>query len=143
MMSIDIRHPDSEEFIMKKQDLTKVTGANVSVQVTDDFMRAAELDTDYILRWPVDSSPHLVEVGDHGVLFDVENYDTLEYGKLYRCRYLANEFMSRYEEGWGYVKKIKAKELPVVFYNRKPSEEALASYDDQKGHLKALQILHE
>ena len=111
MMSIDIRHPDSEEFIMKKQDLTKVTGANVSVQVTDDFMRAAELDTDYILRWPVDSCPHVVEVGDHGVLFDVENYDKLEYGKLYRCRYLANEFMSRYEEGWGYVKKIKAKEL--------------------------------
>lgn len=111
MMSIDVRHPDSEEFVMKKQDLTKVTGANVSVQVTDDFMRAAELDADYILRWPVDSCPHLIEVDDHAVLFDVENYDKLEYGKLYRCRYLANEFMSRYEDGWGYVKKIKAKEL--------------------------------
>ena len=111
MMSIDVRHPDSEEFIMKKQDLTKVTGANVSVQVTDDFMRAAELGGDYILRWPVDSSPHVIDVDGKGVLFDDECYDKLEYGKLYRCKYLKNPFMSRHEDEWGYVKKVNAKEL--------------------------------
>lgn len=111
MMSIDVRHPDSEEFITKKQDLTKVTGANVSVQVTDDFMRAANHDMDYILRWPVDSVPHVVECDGKGILFDAYCYDKLEYGKLYRCKYLKNAFMSRTEEEWGYVKKIKAKEL--------------------------------
>lgn len=111
MMSIDVRHPDSEEFVMKKQDLTKVTGANVSVQVTDDFMRAAELGGDYILRWPVDSSPHVIDVDGKGVLFDDECYDKLEYGKLYRCKYLKNPFMSRHEDEWGYVKKVNAKEL--------------------------------
>ena len=111
MMSIDVRHPDSEEFVVKKQDLTKVTGANVSVQVTDDFMRAAELGADYLLRWPVESAPHIIEVDGHGVVFDSNCYDILEYGKLYRCKYLKNDFMSRHEDGWGYVKKVNAKEL--------------------------------
>ena len=111
MMSIDVRHPDSEEFITKKQDLTKVTGANVSVQVTDDFMRAASHDIDYMLRWPVDSVPHVIECDGKGILFDADCYDKLEYGKLYRCKYLKNAFMSRTEEEWGYVKKINAKEL--------------------------------
>ena len=40
MLSMSINHPDVEEFITKKQDLTKVTGANISVKVTDEFMKA-------------------------------------------------------------------------------------------------------
>ena len=55
MLTMDIRHPDILEFINCKKDLTKVTGANISVKVTDDFMRAVEKDSDYILRFPVDS----------------------------------------------------------------------------------------
>lgn len=54
MLTLDIRHPDIEEFITKKQDLSKVTGANISVKVTDEFMKAVEEDSDYILRWPID-----------------------------------------------------------------------------------------
>ena len=56
MLSMSINHPDIEEFITKKQDLTKVTGANISVKVTDEFMQAVEKDEDYILRFPVDES---------------------------------------------------------------------------------------
>lgn len=56
MLSMSINHPDIEEFITKKQDLTKVTGANISVKVTDEFMKAVENDKDYILRFPVDES---------------------------------------------------------------------------------------
>lgn len=56
MLSMSINHPDIEEFITKKQDLTKVTGANISVKVTDEFMQAIENDKDYILRFPVDES---------------------------------------------------------------------------------------
>lgn len=55
MMTISILHPDSPEFIEKKQDLTKVTGANVSVKIPDEFMKAVEEDKDFILRWPIDS----------------------------------------------------------------------------------------
>ena len=53
MLSMSINHPDIEEFITKKQDLTKVTGANISVKVTDEFMQAVMEDKDYILRYPV------------------------------------------------------------------------------------------
>lgn len=54
MLTIDGRHPDVETFIDIKQDRTKVTGANVSVRVTDEFMRAVEADEPFALRWPVE-----------------------------------------------------------------------------------------
>lgn len=56
MLSMDINHPDIEEFIEKKQDLSKVTGANISTKVGDEFMQAVENDKNYILRFPVDES---------------------------------------------------------------------------------------
>jgi ribonucleoside-diphosphate reductase alpha chain len=55
MITLDVRHPDIERFIAMKQDKTKVTGANVSVKIRDDFMRAVEADETFQLRWPVDS----------------------------------------------------------------------------------------
>lgn len=55
MNTIEINHPDVQEFIEKKQDLTKVTGANISVKINDSFMKAVENEEDYLLRWPVDT----------------------------------------------------------------------------------------
>ncbi len=55
MLTMDIAHPDVEKFITIKQDLSKVTGANVSVRVSDDFLKAVEADAEYTLRWPIDS----------------------------------------------------------------------------------------
>lgn len=54
MLTIDIRHPDVEQFINIKKDRTKVTGANISIKVRDDFMQAVKRDKDYILRFPCD-----------------------------------------------------------------------------------------
>ena len=54
MLSLSIDHPDSPEFILAKQNLTKINGANISVRLTDTFMKAVEANEDYILRWPVD-----------------------------------------------------------------------------------------
>lgn len=53
LLSMDIRHPDIDKFITCKEDLTKVTGANISVKNRDEFMKAVENDEDYTLRWPV------------------------------------------------------------------------------------------
>ncbi|MBK7556399.1 MAG: adenosylcobalamin-dependent ribonucleoside-diphosphate reductase [Flavobacteriales bacterium] len=55
MLTMDIAHPDIEKFITIKQDLAKVTGANVSVRVSDEFLRAVDADADFTLRWPIDA----------------------------------------------------------------------------------------
>ena len=55
MLSVSIKHPDSEGFIDAKMTEGKVTGANVSVRVDDEFMRAAEADAEYEQKFPVDS----------------------------------------------------------------------------------------
>lgn len=51
MISIDCTHPDLEDFITVKSDLGKVTAANISVRVSDDFMRAVVDDKDWELRF--------------------------------------------------------------------------------------------
>ena len=55
MVTIDIAHPDVEQFITIKQDLSKITGANISVKLSDEFMNAVASNGEYTLRWPVDS----------------------------------------------------------------------------------------
>lgn len=56
MVSISIHHPEVETFIKIKQDKKKVTGANISVKLTDDFMNAVKNNTSYEQRWPVNSN---------------------------------------------------------------------------------------
>ena len=63
MLSISVHHPQVMEFIKIKRDITRVTGANISVRVTDEFMTAVKAETEYIQRWPVDSKTP--EVHDH------------------------------------------------------------------------------
>jgi len=87
VISIDIKHPDVMEFIKIKRDLSQVTGANISIKLNDEFMKAVESDEDYALRFPCDIS------------FPIDEIDITksEYNKL---------------ETWSNcrVKKIKAKE---------------------------------
>jgi len=52
MLTIDISHPDVAKFITIKEDIKKVTGANISVKLSDEFMVAVENDSEYTLRWP-------------------------------------------------------------------------------------------
>jgi len=61
MLSVSIKHPDSEAFIDAKMTEGKVTGANVSVKIDDEFMEAAVADKPYTQRFPIDSSNPLVE----------------------------------------------------------------------------------
>ena len=55
MLSISIKHPDSENFIDAKMEKGKVTGANVSVKIDDEFMQAVKNNTPYIQQYPIDS----------------------------------------------------------------------------------------
>lgn len=56
MLTISCNHPEIETFIDIKRDRKKVTGANISIRFTDEFMRCVENDVDYVLRWPVRAS---------------------------------------------------------------------------------------
>ncbi len=64
MLSMDIRHPDIQKFVRMKHDLTKVTGANVSVKISDSFMEAVEKGEQFTLQFPVDAETptHISEV---------------------------------------------------------------------------------
>ena len=55
MLTVSIKHPDSEHFIDAKMTEGKVTGANVSVRIDDDFMKAATEGVPYMQAFPVDS----------------------------------------------------------------------------------------
>lgn len=93
MLSMSINHPDIEEFITKKQDLTKVTGANISVKVTDEFMQAVIKDEDYVLRYPVDASFEEIKEPEMEAPYNILSNVTSD-GKTI-----------------GYVKKVRAREL--------------------------------
>ncbi len=56
MLSISIKHPDAEKFIDAKMEQGKITGANVSVKIDDEFMRAAIEGKPYVQQYPIDSS---------------------------------------------------------------------------------------
>jgi ribonucleoside-diphosphate reductase alpha chain len=64
MLSISIKHPDSENFIDAKTLKGKVTGANVSVKITDEFMQAAIQNQMFVQQFPIDSDKptHLKEI---------------------------------------------------------------------------------
>lgn len=65
MLSISVHHPQIKDFIKIKRDLTRVTGANISVRLTDEFMDAVKGGDTVELRWPVDSkSPKISERAD-------------------------------------------------------------------------------
>ena len=59
MLSVSIKHPDSEAFIDAKMEEGKITGANVSVKIDDEFMRAVEAEASYEQQFPIS--------GDHPI----------------------------------------------------------------------------
>ena len=61
MLSVSIKHPDSEAFIDAKMEEGKVTGANVSVKLDDAFMQASIDGKTYVQQWPIDSDSPLVK----------------------------------------------------------------------------------
>ena len=97
MITIDVRHPDVFEFVNIKKDRTKVTGANISVMLRDDFMEAVKNDEDYILRFPCESSWDDVALACDAS-YTGTKIELLNYNELYEA------------EGVQW-KRIKAKEL--------------------------------
>lgn len=93
MLTIDCRHPDVADFVNIKQDRSKVTGANISVNLRDDFMKAVQNDEDYILRFPCNLD--INHINHEQESRDINNWPY-------------NELI---ELSIGYIKKIRAREL--------------------------------
>ncbi|QIG88303.1 adenosylcobalamin-dependent ribonucleoside-diphosphate reductase [Chryseobacterium sp. POL2] len=55
MLSVSINHPDVQDFIDAKLEQGKITGANISVRIDDDFMKAVKDDTQYTQKYPIHS----------------------------------------------------------------------------------------
>jgi ribonucleoside-diphosphate reductase alpha chain len=89
MLSVSVKHPDSEGFIDAKMQEGKITGANVSVKLTDEFMDAAVNDKEYIQSFPINTDIKY----DSGIRDIDMGYDEIYKGAL------------------GSHKKIKAKKL--------------------------------
>ncbi|MHA1575204.1 MAG: ribonucleotide reductase N-terminal alpha domain-containing protein, partial [Alphaproteobacteria bacterium] len=65
MLTVSIKHPDVEDFIDAKMELGKVTGANVSVKIDDEFMQAVKDGTSYKHQYPINSdNPTFVKSTD-------------------------------------------------------------------------------
>lgn len=56
MLTLSIHHPEVLQFATVKNDLTKVTGANISIRLTDEFLKAVVNGEEYEQRWPVEAS---------------------------------------------------------------------------------------
>jgi len=130
METIDIRHPDIETFItiknIKDKDgkRTKVTGANVSVRVTDEFMKAVEGDNEFTLRWPVEAKPEEAKFTKAVLARDLWKqmmhaaWDSAEPGILYwdtiTRHSMADEFA---DKGYETVCTNPCSELPLSTYD--------------------------
>lgn len=55
MITLHVNHPETEDFALVKQDLTKVTGANISLKITDEFMTKVKKEKPFVHRFPVDN----------------------------------------------------------------------------------------
>lgn len=71
MLTMDIRHPDAQKFATMKNDLSKVTGANVSLKIHDDFMIAVENDEMWEMRFPIEGTPIITQEIKARQLWDV------------------------------------------------------------------------
>ncbi len=87
MLTISVHHPQIRDFIKIKSDLSRVTGANISVRVTDEFMNAVKNNAEVELRWPVDSpEPTISHQAAAGEIWDeiIEGaHDSAEPGVLF------------------------------------------------------------
>ena len=114
MLSFDVRHNDIEAFIVKKDDLTQVTGANISIKVNDEFMEAAESDSDFILSWPVDFTQT-----ELNTIIKETDLD-LEYNSIFK---VSDKF---------YLTRVRAKEIwdKFIYQAHKNAEPGILFWDN-------------
>ena len=120
LISLDCRHPDIEKFINVKRDLKRVTGANISVKWTDEFMKCLKEDKDFVLRFPVDAPidkakfTRTVKSRDLWNQFVKANWESGEPGCLFIDRIQGQSLSDCYSaEGFKTISTNPCGELPL------------------------------
>lgn len=102
MISLDCSHPDIEDFIGIKTDLEKVTKANISVRLTDDFMNAVAENKPHLLHYKREATGEVIEkeVNARELFFKIAetNWDYAEPGALFWDRVKSWNLLSEMEE---------------------------------------------
>jgi len=122
MLSVNIKHPDSEAFIDAKMTPGKITGGNVSVKITDEFMNAVVSGTTYTQQYPIKSSqPKYVKVIDAQKLWKkiIHNaWKSAEPGILFWDKVINESVPDCYaEEGFTTVSTNPCGEIPLCPYD--------------------------
>ncbi len=122
MLSLSIKHPDAERFIDAKVDTGKVTGANVSIKVDDEFMRAAIEGKMYRQQFPIKSdNPKYVQEIDAKKLWDkiIHNaWKSAEPGVLFWDTIIRESVPDCYsDEGFTTVSTNPCGEIPLCPYD--------------------------
>lgn len=118
MLTLDIRHPDSEVFIDAKMTEGKITGANVSVKISDDFMQAVINKKPFTLTYPINSKePKFIKEIDASTLWDkiIHNaWKSAEPGVLFWDQIIRESPADCYiEEGFKTISTNPCGELPL------------------------------
>lgn len=102
MISMEVSHPDIEDFIDIKTDLTKITKANISVRINDEFMKAVENNETYRCEFIVEgNNEHVIKEVDAKKLFMKlckNNWDYAEPGILFWDNIKKHHLMSEDKE---------------------------------------------
>ena len=122
MLSVSIKHPDSESFIDAKMTEGKVTGANVSVKIDDDFMNSVVSGTSYKQQYPTDSNePTTVKEIDAAALWKkiIHNaWKSAEPGVLFWDTILRESVPDSYADlGFRTVSTNPCGEIPLCPYD--------------------------
>jgi len=124
MLTLDIRHPDAEKFILSKNDLTKITGANISLKITDDFMNAVIEDESFVQRFPIDSPEDscstykVIKARDLWNKIITQAHKSAEPGVIFIDRVIEESPADCYtDEGFGTVSTNPCGELPLCPYD--------------------------
>jgi ribonucleoside-diphosphate reductase alpha chain len=121
MLSINIKHPDSEEFIDAKMEKGKVTGANVSVKITDEFMTCVKENKKFVQQYPIDSdNPTYKKEIDANHLWGkiVKNaWKSAEPGILFWDNIVSQSVPDCYGEDWKTTSTNPCGEIPLCPYD--------------------------
>jgi ribonucleoside-diphosphate reductase alpha chain len=101
MITMDVHHPDVTQFATMKHDLTKVTGANVSIRLSDAFLRAVDEGGEYEQRFPCEGEPRMSQMVNAREVWDIivgSATKTAEPGLIFWDAMLRNLPAHKYEQ---------------------------------------------